>query len=127
FFGTCGMKLSEGLQSFGEGATLNPDAEPSRKERGHRGVRPRHLNRRAFGSVGEGSSSGPGPRRFLFSAPVCKGGLCGATLGKQYILGDDRLRRGRLVRVVASRGPGRPRKTPGKNISADSHEYALAA
>jgi len=24
---------------------LLPDAEPSRKERGHRGVRPRHLNR----------------------------------------------------------------------------------
>jgi hypothetical protein len=23
--------------------------------------------------------------------------------------------------------PGRPRKTPGKTISADSHEYALAA
>ena len=30
------------------------DAEPSRKERGHRGVRPRHPNRRAFGSVGSG-------------------------------------------------------------------------
>ncbi len=32
-----------------------------------------------------------------------------------------------LVGMVASRGPGRPRKTPGKTISADSHEYALAA
>src|SRR3954447_7716272 len=31
------------------------------------------------------------------------------------------------VGLVASRGPGRPRKTPGKTISADSHEYALAA
>src|SRR5579884_1603355 len=31
-----------------------------------------------------------------------------------YIPGDDRLRRGRFVGVVASRGPGRPRKTPGK-------------
>ena len=31
------------------------------------------------------------------------------------------------VGVVASRGPGWPRKTPGKTISADSHEYALAA
>src|SRR5919204_5982514 len=30
--------------------------------------------------------------------------------------GDDRLRRGRSVGVVASRGPGRPRKTPGKPI-----------
>jgi hypothetical protein len=26
------------------------DAEPSRKERGHRGVRPRHPNRQTFGS-----------------------------------------------------------------------------
>jgi hypothetical protein len=41
--------------------------------------------------------------------------------------GDDRLRRGRLAGVVASRGPGRPRKTPGKTISADSHEYAFLA
>ena len=31
-----------------------------------------------------------------------------------------------FVGVVASRGPGRPRKTPRKTISADSHEYALA-
>jgi len=44
-----------------------------------------------------------------------------------HTYGDDRLRRGRLVGLVASRGPGRPRKTPGKTISADSHEYALAA
>src|SRR5919108_3162042 len=43
--------------------------------------------------------------------------------------GDDRLRRGRSVGVVASRGPGRPRKTPGKPIRAnsDTHEFALAA
>src|SRR5947209_1359620 len=33
---------------------------------------------------------------------------------QSYIPGDDRLRRGRFVGVVASRGPGRPRKTPGK-------------
>ena len=39
--------------------------------------------------------------------------------GGASIPGDDRLRRGRLVGVVASRGPGRPRKTPGKTISAD--------
>ena len=31
-----------------------------------------------------------------------------------------------FVWVVASRGPGRPRKTPGKTISADSHEFSLA-
>jgi hypothetical protein len=49
-----------------------------------------------------------------------------ATLEGQCIRGDDRLRRGRFVWMVASRGPGRPRKTPGKTISADSHEYALA-
>jgi hypothetical protein len=48
---------------------LSLDAEPSRKERGHRGVRPRHPNWKAFGSAGAGSSSGPGPRRFSF---VCK-------------------------------------------------------
>ena len=46
---------------------------------------------------------------------------------KRKTPGDDRLRRGRFVGVVASRGPGRPRKTPGKTISADSHEFALAA
>jgi hypothetical protein len=40
-----------------------PDAEPSRKERGHRGVRPRHPSRSAARRAGEGSSSGPGPRR----------------------------------------------------------------
>src|ERR1700691_554469 len=50
-----------------------------------------------------------------------------ATLQQVHIHGDDRLRRGWLVWMVASRGPGRPRKTPGKTISANSHEYALAA
>ena len=44
----------------------------------------------------------------------------------QYITpGDDWLRRGRIVGVVASRGPGRPRKTPGKQISADTHNFDL--
>jgi len=43
---------------------FSPDAEPSRKERGHRGVRPCHPNWKAFGLDGAGSSSGPGPRRF---------------------------------------------------------------
>jgi hypothetical protein len=61
------------------------------------------------------------------------GAVCTALLAAEPILvlditpGDDRLRRGRFVGVVASRGPGRPRKTPGKTISADSHEFALAA
>jgi hypothetical protein len=41
------------------------DAELSRKERGHRGVRPRHPNRMAFESVGSGFlKRGLGPRRF---------------------------------------------------------------
>jgi hypothetical protein len=40
------------------------DAEPSRKERGHRGVRPRHPRWKAFGLDRAGSSSGPEPRRF---------------------------------------------------------------
>ena len=49
-------------------------------------------------------------------------GLCHTPLatGRSYTLtqyitpGDDWLRRGRIVGVVASRGSGRPRKTPGK-------------
>ncbi len=47
-FGMCAMIVQRILQSPRGRATLNPDAEPSRKERGHRGVRPRHLKRRAF-------------------------------------------------------------------------------
>ena len=43
------------------------DAEPSRKERGHRGVRPRHPNRRAFGSVGSGFLKRPGTASFSFT------------------------------------------------------------
>ena len=49
------------------------DAEPSRKERGHRGVRPRHPGRpigppRTRLGRQMGSSSGPGPRRFCSCA-----------------------------------------------------------
>ena len=46
------------------------DAEPSRKERGHRGVRPRHPSRSAARRAVEGSSSGAGPRRFVLGAAV---------------------------------------------------------
>ena len=53
-------------------------------------------------------------------------GFCGLEWFPDITPGDDRLRRGRSVGVVASRGPGRPRKTPGKTIRADSHEFALA-
>jgi hypothetical protein len=45
------------------------DAELSRKERGHRGVRPCHPNRQTFGSVGSGFLKRPGAASFLF---VCK-------------------------------------------------------
>jgi hypothetical protein len=71
FFGMCGIFRAAGLQSSWGRATLNPDAEPSRKERGHRGVRPRHPNRKALGPDGKGSSSGPEPRRF------CSPSRCG--------------------------------------------------
>ena len=99
------------------------------KERGHRGARPRHPDT-------EGPRRPTGERvlkrnsvRVVF---VPSGRLAGAEPSgpsdrMRSAPGDDRLRRGWLVGVVASRGPGRPRKTPGKTISADSHEYALAA
>jgi hypothetical protein len=53
--------------------------------------------------------------------------FCRYTGPRRHTPGDDRLRRGRFAGVAASRGPGRPRKSPGKTIRADSHEYALAA
>ena len=132
FLGTCGKAVARGLPCALLQASFNDDAEPSRKERGQRGVRPRHPRRKAFGPDGVGSSSGLEPRHFLwplraFPLAVQTGSGLPATLLEQDTPGDDRLRRGRLVGVVASRGPGRPRKTPGKTISADSHEYALAA
>ncbi len=61
----------EGLKSRPAEPIFAPDAEPSRKERGHRGVRPRHPNRDVARRHGAGSSSGPGPRRFAFVA-VCR-------------------------------------------------------
>ena len=67
FFPVLAGSSPRGVLRRGRGVSrLDPDAEPSRKERDHRGVRSRHRNRgRAFGpDAGEGSSSGPGPRRF---------------------------------------------------------------
>jgi hypothetical protein len=58
--------VTEGLHSSQEVPMLLLDAEPSRKERGHRGVRPCHPNWKAFGLDGAGSSSGLGPRHFAF-------------------------------------------------------------
>jgi hypothetical protein len=44
--------VTEGLHSSQEVPMLLLDAEPSRKERGHRGVRPCHPNWKAFGLDG---------------------------------------------------------------------------
>jgi hypothetical protein len=52
-------RTSAGVALAFRHAMFRPDAEPSRKERGHRGVRPCHPNRQAFGPAGAGSSSGP--------------------------------------------------------------------
>jgi hypothetical protein len=42
FCGECGIFCSEHLCSPPEVPMFSLDAEPSREERGHRGVRPRH-------------------------------------------------------------------------------------
>ena len=80
------------------------------KERGHRGVRPRHHETGSpSGRPEDGSSSGSVRVYFVVRA-VWLALRCTSDTHP----GDDRLRRGRLVWVVASRGPGRPRKSPGK-------------
>ena len=65
--------VDRALHPEGGLVTLHPDAEPSRKERGQRGVRPRHppgegsrasSGEKAFGLDPTGSSSGLDPRRF---------------------------------------------------------------
>jgi hypothetical protein len=50
---------------------FSPDAEPSRKERGHRGVRPCHPSRSAARRAGAGSSSGLEPRLFRSPSRRC--------------------------------------------------------
>jgi hypothetical protein len=52
FSGGCGNLAAGGVALTSEHATLLADAEPSRKERGHRGVRPRHPNRGAKSEPG---------------------------------------------------------------------------
>src|SRR5580700_11366333 len=126
FSGMCGIEHPVGLQS---------DGGPSYVEcrRGTEPQRARPLRCEAAPPARKGPRAGPTgflkvawDRVYFCLQPVGKHAPRD-TLERQYTLGADRLRRGRLVAVVASRGPGRPRKTPGKNISADSHEYALAA
>ena len=69
FFADCGKRVVEPLHRCSRLPILLLDAEPSRKERGRRGVRPRHPSRRAFGSVGSGFLKRRGTASFLF---VCK-------------------------------------------------------
>ncbi len=132
-----GSSTAPPLHRRGRLSRLDPDAEPSRKERGQRGVRPRHRNQqKAFGPEPGKVPQAAWIRVAFVNArvggPAERPALARTKLDTlewvlQHIHGDDRLRRGRFVWMVASRGPGRPRKTPGKTISADSHEYALAA
>jgi hypothetical protein len=71
------------------------DAEPSRKERGHRGVRPCHPSWSAARRTGAGSSSGPGPRRFAFL-----GGLSsaqGSAMASTSLVGPEQLKREHLA------------------------------
>src|ERR1039458_6006094 len=82
-----------------------PDAEPSRKERGHRGVRPCHPSWKAFGLDGAGSSSGPGPRRFR-SAPrraSREGGKVRRVAQERPVAGGGR--RCRSVRALSNARP----------------------
>ncbi len=68
--GGCGNSRTEGLRSARVMPMFAADAEPSRKERGQRGVRPRHPSRSAARRVGAGSSSGAEPRRFRSPPPA---------------------------------------------------------
>ncbi len=158
FFGMCGESLAGGLHSPEGAATLNLDAEPSRKERGHRGVRPRHPRGRAFGSnrwvpqaardrvvfcpapaampsVGRRPARERSPR----AGPPHEDGVpgpdgsrpdhggCADTMARRASPGTTGFDAVGLWGWLRVEVPGRPRKTPGKTISADSHEYALAA
>jgi len=126
FFARCGVFAGEGLQSPNGRATLNPDAEPSRKERGHRGVRPRHPNRKASGLDGAGSSSGPEPRRFLFSCSLSFLGLFSPVHAHGYT-GSAVHPRGRQASTWSAREDGGESRSRAASLNTrENHKCGLS-
>ena len=106
FRGMCGVVAKIPLTGVLGRRTLDEDADPEpQRARPPRCEAAPPIVGRLSGRSAKGSSKRPG------TASTC---LSPATLGLQYIQGDDRLRRGRLVWMVASRRSRGPRKTPGK-------------
>ena len=89
------MIFAAPLHHFAAHRMFSPDADLSRKERGHRGVRPRHPVRQPPGAAGGRFLKRLGPRRFALWSRSARYDLCSTSP------------RGRQASTWSARGGGR--------------------